>query len=216
MGSSRPFSYSASKGSVEDATIAVKGGAGELNIGAGQRGVLVKMSGETPFDNPSLDVQRSGSTAEIEASLGSGPSVWPLTGRSRMDLKLSPEVTWDVQFETGAASLEADLRDVPTKCVASQDRRVFLGHHPGPSAFGALRSTGADRVRCRRRDARIPSDAEVRVEAQTGLSSVAVPSDVERLSESGRTYESPGYQNASGRYLIRVQTGLGSVDIRRY
>jgi len=48
------------------------------------------------------------------------------------------------------------------------------------------------------------------------LSTVSVPSDFRRLSGSGRTYESTGYQSASQRYVIRVQTGIGTVDIRRY
>ena len=63
---------------------------------------------------------------------------------------------------------------------------------------------------------RIPSGVEARVEAQTGLSTVSVPSGLTRLSGSGRVYESAGYENARKRYLIHVQTGLGSVDIRRY
>ena len=63
---------------------------------------------------------------------------------------------------------------------------------------------------------RIPQDAEARIEAQTGLASVDVPSDFVRLSGGGRTYESPGYGGANRRYVIRVQTGIGSVDIERY
>ncbi len=216
LGASRPFSYSATTRSVEEAALTVKGGAGRIDIGPGQRGVLVKMTGESPLDNPSLKVDRSRDSAEVVASLGSGSSVWPLSGRSRMDLRLSPAVLWDLYFETGAASLETDLRDVPTKSlrlktgVSTSD--ITLGRVPGGVGEAPVRvESGVAAVTLR-----IPSGVEARVEAQTGLSSVAVPSDFVRLSGSGRTYESAGYDDAGRRYLIYVQTGLGSVDIRRY
>ena len=215
-GSSHPYSYSASTGSVEEATISVKGGAGEIDVSDGQSGELVRMSGESPFDNPFMDVERNGSTANVTASMGSGPTAWPLWSRSSMNLWLSPAVTWDVQLETGAAALMANLRDVPIKAlrlktgVSSSD--ITFGDVPFDVQEVPVRvESGVAAVTLR-----IPSDAEARVEAQTGLSSVSVPSDLSRQSEGGRVYESPGYSSASHRYLIHVQTGLGSVDVRRY
>lgn len=216
VGSSHPFSHSAERGSVDNATIVVKGGAGEINVAAGRPDVLAKMTGESPFDNPVFTVNTTGSTASVLASLGSGSIVWPFSGRSLLNLELSPAVVWDVQLETGASSLDANLRDVPTKSLmlktGASTSDITLGHVPPGTSEAPIRvQSGVATVTLR-----IPTGTEARIEAQTGLSTVSVPSDFRRLSGSGRTYESAGYQSASQRYVIRVQTGIGTVDIRRY
>ena len=118
LGASHQFSESAPRGVVQEGTVAIKGGAGEINVSAGERHVLVSMEGESPFDNPYLNVDRSATSADVVASFGSGSAVWPLSGRSRMDMRLSPAVTWDVQFETGAA------RSRPT-CATFRRRLSF-------------------------------------------------------------------------------------------
>jgi hypothetical protein len=216
LGSSRSFSHSTDTGNITDATIVIKGGTGEIDIGAGERGTLVAVSGESPFDNPAFSVSRSATRADVLASLGTGTAIWPFSGRSQMDLKLCPVVTWDIQLETGASSLVADLKDVPVKALllktGASTSDVSLGPIPSDEGEVSVRvESGVSSVTLR-----VPTGVEVRVEAQTGLSSVSVPSDLTRLSGSGRVYESAGYQGARRRYLVRIQTGLGSVDVRRY
>jgi len=213
---SRPYSFSEPVGSVSDATIVLKGGAGEINVGAGSQGTLVRMSGESPFEDPLLSVDRAGSTADVLASLGSGRLVWPLTGSARMNVALSPAVTWDVQLQTGASTLKADLRNVPTKALLLKtgvsDSDVTLGRVPLGTGDAPIRiESGVAAVTLE-----IPEGAEARVEAQTGLSTLSVPPDFTRVEGDGRTYVSSRYDGASNRYVIRVQTGLGAVDIRRY
>jgi len=215
-GNSTPFSFSERVGWVDDATVVLKAGAGEITLGAGSRGTLVRMSGESPFDNPVLSVDRAGSTADVLASLGSGASVWPLTGTSRMNVTLSPAVTWDVQLQTGASTLKADLRYVPTRALllktGASDSDVTLGSVPSGTGDAPIRiESGVAAVTLR-----IPEAAEARVEAQAGLSTLDVPPDFVRLEGGGRAYESAGFESASNRYVIRVQTGIGSVAIRRY
>lgn len=216
VGSSQAFAFSEPKGGTEEASCMVQGGAGEIIVTAGERRVLAKMTGESPFDNPALEVERSGRSADVVASLGSGSASWPLSGKSVMRVALSPAVMWDTTIETGASSIKADLRDVPTSALSVKNgvssSEITLGDVPfGIDEVPVRLESGIAAVTLH-----IPSDAEIRVEAETGLSSVSVPSDLEKLSGEGRTYESPGFDSAGSRYIVRVQTGIGSVHIERY
>jgi hypothetical protein len=215
-GESNPFDFYAPRNGVRKATLNVKGAIGEITMGEASGSTLVRMSGYTPFGNPELDVNRSPGRAEIVASMGANQVAMPVTGRATLDLLLSPYVTWDVVFETGASTLKADLQQIPlsafTLKTGASDSRITLGSVPAGEGEVPIRvESGAAAITLL-----IPDDAEARVEAQTGLASVTVPSDFDRVGGNGKNYESPEYASTSRRYLIRVQTGVGAVNIKRY
>lgn len=213
---SNPYSFTKARGGVDEATIDIKGGAGEITLDEGRPAVLASMSGETPFENPALSVSKSSGRANVLASMGSGNVSWPLGGRSTMDIRLSPVVVWDVRFQTGASTLVANLEHIAVSGfvlkTGASDSRVTLGRiGPGRGEVPVRIESGVSSVMLR-----IPEGVEARVEAQTGLATVSVPSDLEHVSGDGRNYESPGYAKAGRRYRIRVQTGIGAVTIERY
>lgn len=215
-GTTSEFDFSKPRLGATEGSIAVKGGAGDITLVAGSGGTLVSATGQSPFKNPFLGVERSGNHAQVVASMGTGSSVWPVSGKSWMKVGISPSVTWDVQVETGAATLEADLEDVRVSGFSLKtgvsDSTITLGRVPAGTRETAVRiESGVSSVKLR-----IPEGAEARVEAETGLSSVDVPDDFERTSESGRVFESSGYDEGTRHFLIHVQTGLGSVSIERY
>jgi hypothetical protein len=215
-GDSNPYSFTRARSAAEEATIDIKGGAGEITVNEGPPAILASMSGETPFDNPSLSVSRKGSRANVTAFMGSGNIVWPVSGRSTMDILVSPLVTWDVRLQTGAASLDANFEHVPVSAFSlktgASDSTIKLGRIiSGLGEVSVRIESGVSAVTLR-----IPEGVEARIEAQTGLATVSVPSDLSRVGGDGRNYESSGYSKASRRYRIRVQTGIGSVAIQRY
>jgi hypothetical protein len=214
--SSNPFDFQQPRMIATDGRILIKGGAGEIHVGAGEASVLARASGESPFQDPELTVTRTGHDANLVASMGSGAVVWPVTGESRMDVQISPRVRWDIQLQTGASSLNADLRRIPVEAfllkTGASDSQIILGDVPKGTNEAVIRTeSGVSAVTLK-----IPRGVEARVEAETGLSSVDVPSDFDRVPTDGRVYESKGYREADSHYLIRVQTGLGSVSIKRY
>jgi len=215
-GETNSYSFSERRNGVTEATLDVKGAIGEITMGEAPGSILVAMSGETPFDNPALDVSRDSRRAEVVATMGGNTVAMPVTGRATMDLRVSPLVTWDVRFESGASTLRADLKRIPLSGFSlktgASDSQVTLGHVPAGGGEVLVRvESGAAVVAIN-----IPDGVEARVEAQTGIAAVGVPSDLERVEGGGKNYESAGYSSASRRYLIRVQTGVGAVNIKRY
>jgi hypothetical protein len=215
-GESNPFDFYAPRNGARRATLNVKGAIGEITMSEASGPALIRMSGYTPFGNPELNVSRSPGRANVVASMGANQVAMPVTGRATLDLQLSPLVTWDVLFETGASTLKADLQQIPLSAfvlkTGASDSRITLGGIPAGEGEVPVRvESGAAAVTLL-----IPDGVEARVEAQTGLASVTVPSDFDRVGGNGKNYESPKYSSARRRYLIRVQTGVGAVNVKRY
>jgi len=215
---SESFAFSKPRGNVTKATIVVRGGAGDVGIAAGDRDTLAAMSGESPFRNPFLAVTKtSAKAADVEASMGEGTTFFPFTGSSTLDVKLSPAVRWDVTVETGAASLEADLGGVSIssltlKTGASSSEVTLRALPPNTGEVPVAVKAGAASVVIR-----VPEGAAVRVESRSGLSTVNTPEALNRdETASGRVYRTENWEDASARYAVRVEMGVGSFSIEQY
>ena len=215
---SQEFSFEKARDSVTRAAITITGGAGTINVSDGARDVLVSMSGTSPFENPSLSVQKtSGSSADVVASMGEGPTFWPFTGSSEMNVKLSPATRWDVTLETGAATMDADLEALPVSSfmlrTGASDSTVILGKVPsGLAEVGVTVKAGAASVLLK-----LPVGVPVRVESHSGLASIDVPEGFTRVdSSNGRVYESPDWDSGEGRYSVLIEAGVGTINVEQY
>lgn len=215
---SQEFSFQKARDSVTRAAITITGGAGTINVSDGPRDVLVSMNGTSPFENPSLSVQKtSRSSADVVASMGEGPSFWPFTGSSEMNVKLSPATRWAITLETGAATMDADLETVPVSSfmlrTGASDSTVILGKVPsGLAEVGVTVKAGAASVLLK-----FPADVPVRVESHSGLATVDVPEGFTRVdSSNGRVYESSDWDSGEGRYSVLIEAGVGTVNVEQY
>lgn len=216
--SSEPFSFDQPRGSITRGVITVRGGAGNIDVSDGPSDVLVSMSGTSPFENPSLSVDKtSSSTANVVASMGEGPSVWPLGGTSEMTVELSPSARWDITLETGAATMDANLQALPVSGFAlktgASDSTVKLGKIPsGTSKVPVSVKAGAASVVLR-----IPSDVPARVESHSGLATIDVPDGYARAdSGDGRVYVSSDWESGASGFSILVEMGVGSLRLEEY
>lgn len=215
---SKPFSFEQPRGSITRGSIKITGGAGTIDVGDGSQSVLVSMAGTSPFDNPSLSVQRtSGNTADVIATMGEGPSVWPFGGTSQMTVQVSPAVRWDVTLETGAATMEADLQRVPvssfTLKTGASDSTVALGAVPsGISDVPVGLKAGVATVVLK-----LPAGTPARVESHSGLATLDVPDGYSHVDTgNGKVYTSGNWNESASRYSILVETGVGTVRIEEY
>jgi hypothetical protein len=182
---------------------------------------LIDIRGRSPFGQPTLDVERAGSEAEIRADLGGpeGPrEPWTMRRGARFDVGLSSAVLWDIRMNTGVSSLNADLSQIPVRVLDLRpgvaDCDVRLGAAPdGESEARAEVRAGVSSVTLR-----LPKDVDARVEIESGLSGSTVRGEFEKLGSG--LWETPGFERArsAGRpvWTILVRSGVGSVTIDTY
>jgi len=216
--SGQPFSYSEPAGGVREASLDLEAGVAEVSVQDGSD--LVTARGVSPWGEPTFDVQRSGSSAEVQVSLGDdgGVGVWPGSPNARLDVTLSRSVMWDATVSTGVSTLDADLSDVQVRSLLLKpgvaDCDVRLGDVPTQLDEGRVAvESGVSSVVLR-----IPQGAEARVKSEGGLTGTNIDSQLASLG--GGVWETPGYSAAqsSGEpvWVINVKSGVGSFALDTY
>ncbi|GIV63328.1 MAG: DUF5668 domain-containing protein [Chloroflexota bacterium] len=126
----------------------------------------------------------------------------------RWDVKLTHEVPLNLTFHTGAGENRINLRDLMVKRVVletgASSSEITL---PAQSPFcGVIVRAGAASVVLR-----VPEGVAGRIEMESGL--VGSKIDPQRFPYNGTIYETPGYELAERRVEIKVEAGLGSIEI---
>lgn len=186
------------------ARVKVRFGGGELTIGAGRPGLLV----DGTFDGlpATYDLRELGSVVLEPES----PHTWPWWERTpSWRLGLPAEIPLDLEIESGAAKTRVDLQETKLRSLRIQtgasDTRVRLP-----------RAAGETRVRAESGAASIvfevPDGVAARIDGSMALGSTRV--DESRFPRGGGRWETPGYAEAANRVEIKIQGGVGSVEVR--
>jgi hypothetical protein len=203
--------------SVKTGVAEISGGVGEFTLAEGKD--LVSAKGETPFDEPVLDVSTSGSKADVVVSLGEGMQAWPSGTRAKLDVLLDRSVVWDLTLKAGVSSTDADLSELKFSALrvdaGVSDTSVKLGTISsvvGVHAVPVEVDAGVSSLKLR-----IPEGAQVRLRIKGGLSAVSVDSGLKRLSGGDdKRYETSGFDEGDAYYEITVNAGVGSIGIELY
>lgn len=178
--------------------IEITGGAplGQALVGSSAAG----MNKHSHVDGDRLDVQ-------VEA----GPSFVPFLGPSQgvWRFQLTQEIPSTLIVESGASSLDIDLKDVPAtrvelKTGASSSNVTMPAH--GVSLLDV--EAGAASV-----NIRVPEATAARIRVEEGVNSVSVDTNRFPRLDSG-IYQSSGYDSAADRADINIEAGLGSVTVK--
>ena len=194
-----------------EADIRLKHGAGSLHIGALPDGGEL-LSG-TCVGGVDLRVHRH--TGRVKARLSTAPDVWfgfpgTIGGRGlAWDLKISRSVALKLDLESGASESTLDLTDLRVGELEVQtgasSTDITLPAQAGYTRVSV--KSGAAAV-----NLRLPDGVAGRIYIQSGLAGVSV--DTARFPQGSGVYETPGYATAANKAEIRVETGVGSIDIR--
>jgi hypothetical protein len=194
-----------------EADLRIRHGAGRLRIGALADGSDL-LSG-TVVNGVDVDVHRHGE--RIKARLRTPSDAWfgfpgTMGGQGlTWDLKLNRSVVLSLDLESGASEAVLDLADLKVSELQVQtgasSTDITL-----PAQAGFTRVTvkaGAAAVTLR-----LPEGVAARIYIQSGLAGISV--DTNRFPQVSGGYETPGYATAANKAEIRVETGVGSIDIR--
>lgn len=194
-------------GEVKTARVEINAGAATINISSAARSDLyrahVDYSGQTP------DVHFDAGTGSLIISQR-GKNFLPFQPRHfAVDLKISSEVAWAIDLNTGAATTTLDLADVHLSSIslntgAAKDE-ITLG--PATGVVPVEINGGALTVNIHR-----PGGTEASVDVSGGA--VSLNADGRNMHAIGHlSFESPGYSGATNSYRVEVNGGACTVRL---
>ncbi len=195
------------------AKVVVKHGAGRLRVdGSAAEGMLVSGTFVNGLDarltklDDSLDViMKPQSPIFPDVIL---PWNWVSGQGLSWDFGFAREVQLDLTFETGAGEGRLDLEELQVRRLAlktgASSTDLTLPARAGQTDVKV--EAGAASVKIR-----VPENAALQLETESGLASINV--DLNRFPRGGNGYQSPGYETAENRIFVRIETGLGSIEI---
>jgi hypothetical protein len=182
--------------------------------GAGQLEIL----GGAPMGQAIVGTSATGMNREsrmngnrLEVKVEAGPSFVPFLGPSEgvWRFQLTQEIPVTVTVESGASSMNIDLKDVQASLIQLKT---------GASATNlTLPARGASLLEVEAGAAstniRVPEATAARIRVREGVTALNVDTDRFPLLDSG-LYQSPNFDSASARADINVQAGLGSISVK--
>lgn len=192
-----------------EALISLRHGAGRLNITPAAPGALVTGTCDGGVEQ---SVQRAAGRAEVKLK-SDVAVIWPNISAPNglnWNLQLSPEIPLRIDAETGASESNMDLTNLKVTELRIQtgasSSRVNL---PAAAGYSQVKvEAGAASV-----ELRVPEGVAARIHTETGL--VGLKVDPQRFPATGtNSYESPDFISAANKVEIKVEAGVGSIDIR--
>lgn len=192
-----------------EAAVQLDYGAGELRVGGGA-GTGQLLTGTFEGGVRHELVQRDHA---IEARLSShNVAFWPWQFTSiqrRWRVQLNERIPLSLVVKTGASDCELDLTDLQVARLrietGASSTRVKLPAHAGYTEVRG--SSGVASL-----SLRVPENVAARIRAEGGLSSITI--DRDRFPRRGDAHASPDWETAEDKIDIRIDMGVGSIDIR--
>jgi hypothetical protein len=191
----------------EKAHIRVAYGAGRLRI-AGSDSSSDLISGQYDWDIKTKTRREDGILkVKLEGSGILFPWEWSGTPR-QCSLNLNKSTPLSLKLETGASEARIDLSELRVTDLHLETgmsrTEVIL---PAKAGYTNVRTeAGMAAVLLR-----VPEGVAARIRKEGGLSDIKINST--RFPRSGEFYESPDYSTAANKIDIKVEVGLGSVEI---
>ena len=203
----------------EGAKVIVKHGAGKLTVdGSAESGTLASGTFANGLD---ARVTRDGNQLDVVMKPKSPifpdvmfPWNWTTGGGLQWDFGFTRDIPLNLVFETGAVDAYLDLTDLQVKELilktGASSTNLTL---PAGAGFTRVKiEAGAASVKIH-----IPEGVAARVEAEAGaevgftLTSLSV--DQNRFPKVNDYYQSAEYDSAENKVEIRIESGLGSIEI---
>lgn len=194
----------------EDARLKIQYGAGKMAFSGGAAsGELLSGTFEGGVEHRA---RRGGGGQDVTLSSPMEPGGIPWGwdgGRREWNVRLNTGIPLVLDIEVGAAESRIDLTDVRVTDLKLQTGAsgtdLVMPAHAGQTR--AKISSGVASI-----NIKVPSEVAARIEWSGGLSAISV--DTNRFPQTGKVYQSPNYSSAANKIDLRVEMGVGSVDIR--
>ncbi len=205
-GSGKTESVSVDLQGARQVSLKVNHGAGRLKIGAGAS-MGKALEGECA-EGVRVDSRLAGDRLEVR--VGGDVMFVPFLGSTRgldWNLRLSNEVPFSLELETGANQSDVNLRDLRVTSVkletGASSTDITL---PASGQVTAEVHLGAAEAKLR-----IPQGVAGRIRSQSGLAEINV--DSARFPFSNGVYESSDFGTSPNRVDLTIEAGVGKVTV---
>jgi hypothetical protein len=196
------------------ASVVVKHGAGMLEIKSGaESGKLVSGTFANGLD-PRVTKDGDALNVVLQPAHMPFPEIifpwnWMSGKGFHWDCGFTTEIPLDLVFETGAVDARLDFTDLQVKnLVLKTGASSTTLKLPAKAGMTKVKiEAGAASV-----EITVPEGVAARVETSVGLASVNV--DRARFPKQNGSYQSANYDAAENKVDIRIEAGVGSIDIR--
>ncbi len=204
-------SIAKSNDEVESLSVSIKAGAVSLDVGSHGDDAAVKGVLESDFAKINHSSSISDGSQKVMLNLEGSAQWWLGDSRNKFAVNLNNTLPIDLDIDTGAASVKADLSDVVLRTLnidsGASSVDLKLGSRSDESRV--VVDVGVSSVKIQ-----VPATSGVRLELDAGLSSKNIPEGYEKIDDD--TYLSKNYSSSSKKITLVVDIGLSSLKIREY
>jgi hypothetical protein len=197
--------------SIEQASLSIKFGAGNLTLGGTTVDELIQARANTNLGHYAFEEKINGNEATLEIEHRAGKTKWGNNSANDLNIRLHPFPRWNIEVETGASRSFIDLSDQKVESLelsgGAASMEVKLGAPIKQSKVNI--QAGASGI-----ELSLPEGTHCEIETETGLSS----KDFEGFTKlSRKKYQSPNFDvNAPNQWLMKISTGVSSVSVNFY
>jgi hypothetical protein len=191
------------------ASLSLEAGVGTFVIGGGSAQLMEAEINSDPWTY-SVDRDSAGGRDRVRMWTNErGGAHWPWKFRNTVEVKLNPAPSWEVNLETGASRVDADLRGLAVERLrieaGASTLRVQLGSLAEECAVTL--KTGASAVRIY-----VPESVGCDLRLETGLSVKRLPGFEKRTST---WYETENISAARRKIHLDIEAGVSSIRVFR-
>jgi hypothetical protein len=203
---SEPFS-----GNIKTAEFHFKAGAGTFTTMSDTASRLFYAHTEGLKNNYELSSSVTGDNADLQMKMKETRlRIGRHSFRNRVEMYFNPAPLWDLNFDVGASSVNLDLTSVKIRNLkvemGAASFKVKLGNNTQRSDINI--ETGASKV-----EINVPENSGCEIRTEGGLNS----RDFEGFTKiSSDLYRSENFDSAPNKIYIHIDSGISSIDIKRY
>jgi Domain of unknown function (DUF5668) len=195
---------------IKSATLEFQGGAAEFDIKE-TSSQLAEADATLNFGNISLKKSGDADSPKVEFTLNGKTNKVDLgdDNHNKVNLKLNPDVIWDMNFEFGAGKADFDLSAYKVKNLSIKTGLTETDVKVGDKAdnLDVKVESGLTDI-----EFQVPQTAGCRIDIDGGLND----KDFDGFIQKNGHWETPDYDKAAKKITIKFEGGLQSLKVSRY
>ncbi|MFH1641494.1 MAG: DUF5668 domain-containing protein [Nanoarchaeota archaeon] len=188
--------------SLQNVELSIEFGAGKVSIDSGEPDDIVRNAVKTADSlDPAITMKKEGSTAKVSVKRQSSFSFFQ-GHKDIWDVRLSPDLTYFLDLEYGAADMQLNLKEVKVDKLdidsGASKTEIIFGRYPTETYI----DTGASSI-----ELKFPKDTGVVIEIDGG----AISTNLDDFIKKGQKYYSENYDENKENINIEINAGATSI-----
>lgn len=195
---------------IKHASLLIRTGATKLRFD-GTTDDLINVTARSPFGSYVLDTEKSSNSVDLELSLEGGEASWPLhRNRHYTNIRLNPNVSWDLRMKMGVVSANLDLVSFNVESVVIEAGAASIKLRLGSLSDNTSLDfqTGASSI-----TVEVPKETGCKIEVEAPLSKKTFR-EFKKLDDE--TYVTDNFEVSSKKIILKFEAGVSKLLVKRY